>query len=216
MYGLSTKKVAVVERWPLVEWRSDCIKNCRSIISGLKFGPIWFGTNMHLRITIQSNAVSTDIEGVIESARIKQIKFTENVRAFFPQRQSKLSLIMRCPHQVGVCKGGFDCILLRNHLGQFLVSTNQSVCGFLVIRSSKLQQSFLLWNKLLLFFLHVSYMVSLECKSSWIFCLRWLNHSIVNCLQVQTIKRQMPEMNFTSPSPLLSSRWHLPQRVWYL
>ena len=112
--------MAIVERLKqeLVEWSFDCIKNCRSGISGLKFGPIWFGTKMYLRITIQSNAVNTDTEGVIE---IFEIEFTENVRAFFPQRQSKLSVVMRCPHQAGVCKGRFDCILLRNHFGHFLV-----------------------------------------------------------------------------------------------
>ena len=46
---------------------------------------------------VQSNPVNTDIEGVIESVRIKRVGFRENVRAFFPQGQSKLSLIMGCP-----------------------------------------------------------------------------------------------------------------------
>ena len=29
---------------------------------------------------------------------IKRVEFRENVKAFFPQRQSKLSVIMRCPY----------------------------------------------------------------------------------------------------------------------
>ena len=64
--------MAIVERLKqeLVEWSFDCIKNCRSGISGLKFGPTWFGTKMYLRITIQSNAVNTDTEGVIERVHI--------------------------------------------------------------------------------------------------------------------------------------------------
>ena len=65
---------------------------------------------------------------------IFEIEFTENVRAFFLQRQSKLSVVMRCPHQAGVCKGRFDCILLRNHFGHFLVF----LLGFLRIRSTKI------------------------------------------------------------------------------
>ena len=46
---------------------------------------------------VQSNPVNTDIEGVIESVLIKRVEVRENVRAFFPQGQSKLSVIMRCP-----------------------------------------------------------------------------------------------------------------------
>ena len=45
----------------------------------------------------------------MESVRIKRVEFRENVRAFFPQGQSKLSVIMRCPYKVGVNKVGFDC-----------------------------------------------------------------------------------------------------------
>ena len=47
---------------------------------------------------LQSNRVKTDIEGAIESVRIKRVEFRKNVRAFFPQGQSKLSVIMRCPY----------------------------------------------------------------------------------------------------------------------
>jgi len=43
---------------------------------------------------VQSHPVNTDTEGAIESVRIKQVEFIENVRAFFPQGQSKLSIIM--------------------------------------------------------------------------------------------------------------------------
>ena len=46
---------------------------------------------------VESNPVNTEIEGAIESFHIKQVEFRENVRAFFPQGQSKLSVIMRCP-----------------------------------------------------------------------------------------------------------------------
>ena len=42
-------------------------------------------------------------EGAIESVRIKWVGFRGNVRTFFPQGQSKLSIIMRC-------KAGSDCI----------------------------------------------------------------------------------------------------------
>ena len=43
-----------------------------------------------------------DTEGTIESVHIKRVEFRENVRAFFPQGQSKLS---------GVRKAGIDCII---------------------------------------------------------------------------------------------------------
>ena len=42
-------------------------------------------------------------KGAIESVRIKWVGFRENVRTFFPQGQSKLSVTLRC-------KAGFDCI----------------------------------------------------------------------------------------------------------
>ena len=38
-----------------------------------------------------------DTEGTIECVRIKRVEFRENVRAFFPREQSKLSVIMSCP-----------------------------------------------------------------------------------------------------------------------
>jgi len=49
---------------------------------------------------IQSNPVNTDIEGAIESVRIERVEFGENVRAFFPQGQRKLSGVMMrpCPY----------------------------------------------------------------------------------------------------------------------
>ena len=53
---------------------------------------------------IQSNPVNKDTERAIESVpvkrgvRIKLVEFNENVRAFFPQGQSKLSVIIRCPY----------------------------------------------------------------------------------------------------------------------
>ena len=47
---------------------------------------------------VQSNPVNTDTEEAILGVRIKRVEFRENVRAFFPQGQSKLSVIMRCPY----------------------------------------------------------------------------------------------------------------------
>ena len=53
---------------------------------------------------IQSNTVNTDTERAIEGVpvkrgvSIKRVEFRENVRAFFPQVRSKLSVVMRCPY----------------------------------------------------------------------------------------------------------------------
>ena len=51
----------------------------------------------------RSNFVDTDTEGFIESIRVtgvsvfqKRVEFRENVEAFFPQGQSKLSVIIDC------------------------------------------------------------------------------------------------------------------------
>ena len=45
------------------------------------------------------------------SERVKRVNFyRENVRAFFPQGQSKLSVIKRWPYWAGVRKAEFDCI----------------------------------------------------------------------------------------------------------
>ena len=41
---------------------------------------------------------NTDTEGTIESVRTKRVEFRENARVFFPQGQSKLSVIMRYPY----------------------------------------------------------------------------------------------------------------------
>ena len=51
---------------------------------------------------IQSKPVKMDTEGAMESVRIKRVEFRENARAFFSQRQSKLSVIMRGPYEAGV------------------------------------------------------------------------------------------------------------------
>ena len=40
---------------------------------------------------------------------MKRIEFRENLSAFFPQGQSKMSVIMRCLHKAGVHKVAFDC-----------------------------------------------------------------------------------------------------------
>ena len=47
---------------------------------------------------IQSNLVNTDTENAIESVHIKPVEFREIARAFNPQGQSKLSVIMKCPY----------------------------------------------------------------------------------------------------------------------
>ena len=39
---------------------------------------------------LQLNCVKTDTKGVIESAHIKRVELKENVKAFFPQGQSKV------------------------------------------------------------------------------------------------------------------------------
>ena len=48
----------------------------------------------YLKWMIQSNLVNTDTEGDIESVRVNRVEFRENVGAFFPQGQNKLSIIM--------------------------------------------------------------------------------------------------------------------------
>ena len=53
--------------------------------------------------------IYTDTEGDIEIVHFKRIEFRKNVGDFFPQGQSKLSLIMRCLYQAGVRKARFDC-----------------------------------------------------------------------------------------------------------
>ena len=47
---------------------------------------------------VQSNPVNTDTEEAMLGVRIKRVEFRENVGAFFPQGQSKLSVITRCPY----------------------------------------------------------------------------------------------------------------------
>ena len=50
---------------------------------------------------IQSHPVNTDANGPTESVRgvrIKRVKFRENVRAYVPQEQGKLSVLTRCPY----------------------------------------------------------------------------------------------------------------------
>ena len=48
----------------------------------------------YLKWMIRSNLVNTDTEGDIESVRVNRVEFRENVGAFFPQGQNKLSVIM--------------------------------------------------------------------------------------------------------------------------
>ena len=47
---------------------------------------------------VHSNPVNTDTEEAILGVRIKQVEFREKVGTFFPQGQSKLSVITRCPY----------------------------------------------------------------------------------------------------------------------
>lgn len=56
------------------------------------------------------------LRGAIESVHIKWVEFIENLRAFFPQGQRKLSVIIRCPRWVSVCKVWFDCTVGRAFL----------------------------------------------------------------------------------------------------
>ena len=44
-----------------------------------------------------------------QGVRIKRIEFRENLRAFFPQGQSKMSVIMRGLYKAGVHKAAFNC-----------------------------------------------------------------------------------------------------------
>ena len=68
-----------------------------------------------MKCKVQSNSVNTDTEGTMEKGpykrgvRIKPVEFRENIRAFFPQGQSKLSIKMRCLYYAGVRrKARFD------------------------------------------------------------------------------------------------------------
>jgi len=63
---------------------------------------------------VESNLVTTDNEGAMESVCIKCAQFKENVWVFLPQGQSKLSIIMRCLYKVGVQKAGFVCGSLQH------------------------------------------------------------------------------------------------------
>ena len=49
-------------------------------------------------IHLQPNHFNTDSKGAIKSVRIKRVEFRENIRAFVPQGQEKLSAITRCPY----------------------------------------------------------------------------------------------------------------------
>ena len=41
---------------------------------------------------------------------MKRLELRERVKAFFPQGQSKLSVIMRCPYQAGVRMQGLTAV----------------------------------------------------------------------------------------------------------
>ena len=53
-----------------------------------------------------------DTEDAIGSVRIKRVEFGENLSFFFPQGQSKLSVVIWCPYLAGVCKAGFNCYVV--------------------------------------------------------------------------------------------------------
>ena len=60
-------------------------------------------------------------------AHIKRVEFKENVRVFFPQGQSKLSIIMSFPYYAGVRKAGFNricCVTLQNRMWRKTKSSN--------------------------------------------------------------------------------------------
>ena len=74
-------------------------------------------------VDIQSNLFNKDTGGVVKSVsinelrvRIKGVKFRENVRAFCPQGERKLSVIMRCPYLASLRKAEFDDQWMRNIL----------------------------------------------------------------------------------------------------
>ena len=48
-----------------------------------------------IAMTQKLTSFYTDTEGAIKSVRIYQVELRENLRALFPQAQSKLSVIMR-------------------------------------------------------------------------------------------------------------------------
>ena len=50
-------------------------------------------------IHLQPNHFNTDSKGAIKSVHIKRVEFRENIRAYVPQVQEKLSAITRCPFQ---------------------------------------------------------------------------------------------------------------------
>ena len=84
------------------------------------------GSKLSFTKALQSNLVNTDTEGVIESARInggvsiKRVEFRDNVMAFLPHGQRKLSVIMKCPYCVGICKAGIDCTQLYSSMFKIL------------------------------------------------------------------------------------------------
>ena len=49
-------------------------------------------------IHLQPNHFNTDSKGAIKSVHIKRVEFRENIRAYVPQVQEKLSAITRCPY----------------------------------------------------------------------------------------------------------------------
>ena len=80
--------------------------------------------NMLLTLNMWSETLLIQtLRGAIESVRITRVEFRENISVYFPQGQSKLSVIMRRPNQAGVCKVGFDCIYVsfNSYKNDFIV-----------------------------------------------------------------------------------------------
>ena len=70
----------------------------RSITHAISILKYWSHAQCVSIEPVQSHPVNTDTEEAILGVRIKRVEFRENVGAFFPQGQSKLSVITRCPY----------------------------------------------------------------------------------------------------------------------
>ena len=51
---------------------------------------------------------------------LESVEFRDNVMAFLPQGQRKLSVIMKCPYYAGIRKAGLDCTELHSRMFKIL------------------------------------------------------------------------------------------------
>ena len=73
---------------------------------------------------VQSNPINADAKGATETVRIKRGEFRENVRAFFPMGQSKLSVIMTCPNEPVSVERGLTVINSNEFLCHLILFTS--------------------------------------------------------------------------------------------